>query len=161
MTLAGGRWSIPSEFFGPYLGFNVVSAALILSAIGWPRPTRVLFVLIFGAAALFNGYTAVTDPAAYQTYADTALLDLYRTFIRGSFRDHARAFVLAIAAGQLTVGALLACGGRLRRAGAVGGVVFLGAITPLGVGAAFPAPLIMAVALIVMHRRLAIRAATA
>jgi hypothetical protein len=39
------------------------------------------------------------------------------------------------------------------RVGLFGGVVFLLAITPLGFGPAFPAPLLMAVALVVLAAR--------
>jgi len=55
---------IPAEYVGPYLGSNIVSAALVLAAMKWPRLTHVLFVLIFPAAGLFNIYTVLTQPMA-------------------------------------------------------------------------------------------------
>jgi hypothetical protein len=146
---------ISREFLGPYLGTNIVSAALVFSAIKWPRLTRVLFVVIFVAAGLFNTYTALTQPDVYLDYGDMAVLDVYRQFINGFFSEHTQAIVLAIALGQLSVGALLTGGGHPLRMGVAGGVIFFIAITPLGVGSAFPATLLMAVALIVMQRRLA------
>jgi hypothetical protein len=146
---------IPREFLGPYLGFNIVSAGLVFAAFKWPRLTRVLFVLIFVAAGLFNTYTALTQPEAYLDYGDMAVLDVYRRFIDGFFSEHTQAIVLAIALGQLSVGALLTGNVHLVRMGVAGGVIFFIAITPLGVGSAFPATLLMAVALIVMQWRLA------
>lgn len=145
---------IPPEYLGPYIGSNIVSAALLLSAFKWPRLTRVLFVLIFLAAGLFNMYTALTRPEEYLGYGEMAVLELYRHFIYGFFSEHTQAIVLVIASGQLCVSALLTGSGHLLRLGVAGGVIFLIAITPLGIGSAFPATLLMAAALIVMQRRL-------
>ena len=124
------------------------------SAIKWPRLTRILFVLIFLAASLFNTNTALTQPEVYQTYGDMAVLELYRRFINDFFSEHTQAIVLAIASGQLSIGALLTGSGHMLKMGVVGGIIFLVAITPLGVGSAFPSTLLMATALIVMQRRL-------
>lgn len=121
--------------------------------------TRVVFVLIFLSAGLFNTYTALTEPQAYQTYAEWAVLAFYRNFINGFFSAHTQAIVVAIAVGQLTVAALLTRSGRLLTTGAIGGILFLMAISPLGVGSAFPATLLMAAALVVIQRRLAQRGA--
>ena len=111
-------------------------------------------MLIFVAAGLFNTYTAITQPDVYLDYHDMAVLDVYRRFINGFFSEYTQAIVLSIALGQLSVGALLTGSGHLLRMGVAGGVIFFIAITPLGVGSAFPATLLMAVALIVMQRRL-------
>jgi hypothetical protein len=145
---------IPQEFLIPFLVTNIISAALVFSAIRWPRLTRVLFVLIFGAAGLFNIYTAVTEPQVYQTYKELAVLAFYRNFIDGFFSDHAQLIVLVIAAGQLCIGALLAGNGRVLSLGVLGGTIFLIAIAPLGLGSAFPATILMVGALIIMQRRL-------
>lgn len=146
---------IPREFLGPYLGSNIISTGLVFAAVKWPRLTRVPFVLIFVAAGLFNTYTAHTQPDVYLDYGDMAVLDVYRRFIDGFFSEYTQAIVLAIAVGQLSVGALLTGSGHLLRMGVAGGVIFFIAIAPLGVGSAFPATLLVAVALIVMQWRLA------
>lgn len=145
---------IPAEYIGPYGGSNVFSLALLVLAIKWPRPTRYLFVLVFVAAGMFNTYTALTQPELYLNYAELAVLDIYRKFIDGLFSDYTQTFVLLIAAGQLTVGACLLGSGNLLSLGVAGGIVFFVAICPLGLGSAFPMPLVLAIALLVMKRRL-------
>jgi hypothetical protein len=54
--------------------------------------------------------------------------------------------VIAIAIGQAVIAFLLAANGWPRRLGYVGAIVFLLAIVPLGVGAGFPATILMALA---------------
>ncbi len=142
------------EFLGPYLGSNIISAALVFAAVKWPRVTRVLFVTIFFAAGVFNAYTAITEPEAYMMYADMAVLDVYRNFITGFFGSHTQIIVLTIALGQLGIAALLCGDNRLLKVGVVGGVMFFVAIIPLGMGSAFPASLLMAIAIVLMWRRL-------
>ncbi|HET9985916.1 MAG TPA: hypothetical protein VFQ38_20120 [Longimicrobiales bacterium] len=146
---------IPREDAVPLAVSNGVAFALLGVAVRWPRVARRLFVLLFSGASIFNALTALRDPQIYvRAFGPLAVLEAYRAFISGPFSRHAQAIVLAIAAGQLAVAALLAAGGRYRRLGAVGAVVFLLAITPLGLGSAFPFPLIAIVAILVMDRRL-------
>ena len=145
---------MPPELLGPYLGSNIISAALVVTAVKWPRVTRVLFVIIFLAAGVFNAYTAITEPEAYLMYDDMAVLDVYRNFITGVFSSHAQVIVLAIALGQMSIAALLCGDNRFLKMSVVGGVVFFIAIIPLGVGSAFPSSLLMAIALVLMWRRL-------
>jgi hypothetical protein len=114
----------------------------------------VLFALIFLAAGLFNAYTALREPAAYHAYAEWAVLPFYRRFINGFFSEHTRAIIVVIAVGQLTIAALLTRSDRMRTIGVIGGIIFLAAITPLGIGSAFPSTVLMAAALILMQRRL-------
>jgi len=147
---------IDSEFIGPYIVTNIVSATLILLATKWPRLTRIVFILIFVSAGLFNIYTALTRPEAYHLYGDMVALELYRNFIHGFFKEHTQAIILTIALGQLSVAALLSCKGNLFKLGVVGGIIFFVAIAPLGFGSAFSATLLMALALIVMHQRLVV-----
>jgi hypothetical protein len=144
----------PSEFFVPWLVSNIVSTVLILTALTWPRATRVLFVGIFMLAGLFNIYSGISAPHWYLTYAETAILPIYYQFIVGEFAHHPTAYVVAIGLGQLIVGALLTRDGRLYSLGTIGGVIFMLAITPLGIGSALPAPLLLATALVITGRRL-------
>ncbi len=145
---------LSSEFLGPYLGSNIISATLVVAAVKWPRVTRALFVTIFLSAGVFNAYTAITEPEAYLMYADMAVLDVYRNFITGFFSGHTEIIVFAIAIGQLGVAALLCGGNRFLTIGVGGGVMFFVAIMPLGVGSAFPASLLLAIAIVLMWRRL-------
>jgi phosphate/sulfate permease len=85
--------------------------------------------VLFLAASLVNGWTALVQPGVYLTFS-------------------------AIAAGQLAVGICLGVGGRLLRWGVLGGVVFLVAIAPLGfTGSAFPSTVLMAYRLLLLQVR--------
>jgi len=147
--------TIPPEYLGPFIGSNVVAIALLLVAALWPKVARVLFVVIFIAAGIFNAYTVITEPMAYVVgYGDLAVLKLYQDFIHGVFSQYTTAFVLAIAVGQITVGGLLIAKRPLLTLGVIGGIIFLVAIAPLGVGSAFPFSVFAIAALVVMYRGL-------
>lgn len=145
---------VPPEFLGLYVVSNAVSLALVLSALKWPRVVRVLFVLIFLGAGGFNAFMALSRPEGYLVYGKWALLPAYRAFISGIFSRYTQPIVFAIALGQVAVAVLLAMKGRPLRLGVAGGIIFLLAIAPLGVGSAFPATLLLALALYLVWRRL-------
>ena len=108
--------------------------------------------MMFLGAGIFNAFIAIRQPSMYvDVYGPLAVLELYSSFIYGLFSQYTTAIVLAIAAGQLVVGTLL-----LTRfgVGALGGIIFLVAVAPLGIGSAFPVSLIIAAALFVMWYRL-------
>jgi hypothetical protein len=69
---------------------------------------------------------------------------LYRDFIRGPFAWHAAEIVTAIALAQLVIALLLTRRDAAVVLGLVGASAFLVAIAPLGVAAAFPATLVLA-----------------
>lgn len=142
-----------AEYLGPFIVANIVALLFLAAAINLTRLARVLFVILFLAAGVFNIYTAFTKPQAYLVFGDLAILDVYRNFVHGFFSEHTRGIVVAIATGQLALAALLSTSGRLLRLGAAGAVVFFVAISPLGAGSAFPAPLLLAAAIIVMLQR--------
>lgn len=148
--------NIPDDFQLPYLTTLVVSALLIPLAWHKPKVARILFAVIFIGAAIANTIMVVTEPSQYvDPYRDFALLDLYRDFIDGFFRRYTIPVVVLIAVGQLTVGLLLlARRQQLFNLGFYGAILFFVAISPLGIGAAFPAPLLMAVAIGVLPDRL-------
>jgi hypothetical protein len=145
---------IPQDVLVPYLVTNIISAGLIFLAYRWPRVTRVLFVVIFTAAGLFNIITAIRDPQAYTAFKELAVLAIYKEFIGGFFSEHARVIILIIAVGQLCVGALLLGSGHLFKSGIIGGTIFLVAIAPLGFGSAFPSTILMVGALYITKWRL-------
>lgn len=145
---------VAPEYVVPFVVSNAVAIGLLVAAVFWPKVARVLFVVIFLGAGLFNGFTALTEPEAYLTYADFAVLPIYRNFINGLFSQITVPFILAMAAGQLAVSALLAGKGLLLLLGVVGGIVFFVAIAPLGVGSAFPFSVFTIIALVVMYRKL-------
>lgn len=132
---------------------NLLAVLLLLAC--WKKPAwgRLLFFLLFGWAAWFNSTMALSTPAIYTGYAQYAFFGLYRQFINGFFAEHTPPFVLAIAAGQAGVAVGMLAKGRLFRLGAIGGILFLVSIAPLGIGSAFPATLVMAWAMWMLYRQ--------
>jgi len=147
--------TISPEYLGPYIGSNVVAIALLLVAALWPKVARVLFIVIFLVAGIFNAYSVITQPVAYvEGYGELAVFKLYQDFIFGVFSQYTIAFVLAIAVGQLAIGGLLMAKRPLLTLGVVGGIIFLVAIAPLGAMSAFPFSVFAIAALVVMYRKL-------
>lgn len=132
----------------PYVVLNVLALVLLWLAAKKPRLARWVFGAIFIGAAFVNAYMAAKKPEAYVTsYGPSAWLPVYRDFIYGFFSRATALLVLLVAAGQAVCGVLLFTQ-RLYKLGALGALIFLLAIAPLGFGSAFPLSLIMAVGLI-------------
>ena len=120
------------------------AAAFLVLVWKLPQIARWVTGVGFIVASIVNTSTALTNPHAYVEGFGPFAAWGYRQFIYGPFASHTAAFVLAIAAGQFAVGILAFSGSRF---GSLGAMVFLIAITPLGIGSGFPAPPIMAYAM--------------
>jgi hypothetical protein len=130
----------------PYVVTSAVSLALLVAAWRRPRVGRWAFALLFLGAAVFNAVGALRDPRIYVTGFAPHAIGPFREFIERVVALAPDAFVLAIAVGQFLIGIALASGdGLVLRLGVIGAVVFLVAISWLGVGAAFPTNLVLAV----------------
>lgn len=136
-----------SEYWIPYLISQIVFLFLLFAGLRWFPVGRLLWIIIFLAAGIFNFYTASTQPEAYVMYAEGALLPFYKNFILGDFSRHPDFYVKPIAMGQIFIGLLLMGRDRLFKLGCFGGMIFLVAIAPLGIGSALPATLVGAMAL--------------
>lgn len=138
----------------PLLVSYAFALSLIVVALKWPRVARAFIGLGFVAASCFNVVTVLRDPQAYVEGFGPLAIALYQRFIYGPFAQNPGLFVLPIAVGQLAVGVLvLSRTSRAVQIGLAGGILFLLAITPLGLGSAFPSPLLLAVALALLVRR--------
>lgn len=103
------------------------------------------YAVLFLAAGIFNAVTALRTPAVYVTGFAAHAFPPMREFIERVVALAPDAFVLTIAAGQVLVAFALTLGRWLPLwAGVVGAACFLVAISWLGVGAAFPANLVLA-----------------
>ena len=131
----------------PYIISNIVALVLLYCSSLWPRVSRLIFLLLFGWAGWTNWTTAMSTPQVYEDYANLAFLDLYTDFIRGWFSGHIVEVVGLIAIGQVLIALAMALKGWAFKAGAIGAIIFLVGIGPLGVGSAFPCTLIMAIAM--------------
>lgn len=130
-----------------YIISNVAALVLLYCASAWPRIGRLLFVLLFAWASWTNWGTALRTPEVYLDYANLTFLDLYRQTINGWFSEHITLAVGIIATCQALIAVSMVLKGWIFKAGAAGAILFLVGIAPLGVGAAFPATLIMALAM--------------
>lgn len=133
-------------FWAAYIVSNLIALTLIWSSTKHPGLTRATFSFIFICAAAANTYIAIDSPWAYQDYADSAV-PLYKKFILGAFEAIITPMVLVIAVSQVLIAFSMFFKGKVLIAGCWGGIIFGLCIAPLGLYAAFPATVLMAVAL--------------
>jgi hypothetical protein len=136
-----------------YIVTSVASVMMLVVAWRRPRAGRVLYAVLFFGAGIFNAITAFRAP---QVYIDGFAPHAYppmREFIERVVSLAPDAFVLAIALGQVLVAIALAAGRGLPLfVGVFGATAFLGAISWLGVGAAFPTNLVLAAGVVLLLR---------
>jgi hypothetical protein len=149
---AARRMAYRVEYLVPHLISILIAAAMAVLAHQRPSVGRGLYAALFLWAATVNVRIGLHDPASYQGFAELTLSSTYRAFITGFFARHATEILLAIAAGQAAIGVGLLLRGAIPRFAAVGAVVFMLAILPLGVGSAMPSSLIWAVGAVWLAR---------
>jgi hypothetical protein len=139
-------------YMWPYIGSQLVSVLILWTAVKAPRTARVLLAFLFGIACYVNFGTAIKSPAVYLDYASMAV-PLYARFINGWFKYHTGPVVMAIAAGQGLIAAGMLLSGGWVRMSCIGAILFLMAIAPLGVGAAFPFSVTVSVAAFIIMKK--------
>ena len=139
-------------FLIAYIISNVLAVIFLIASIRFPRFSRLLYAVLFGWASWANWNMAISSPHDYLSYADLTFLPLYKTFIVGWFSEHIRLSVGFIATAQAFVAIALLMKGRIYKLGLVGGILFLIAIIPLGVGSAFPCTLLLALGLVMLRK---------
>jgi len=145
-------WNNPAYVLALIIS-NII--ALIILYFAWSRPgiARFLLFLLFAWAAYTNWNMAMQSPQEYVNFADLAFLGFYKNFIRGWFSQHGAWLIAAIAIGQLLIALAMLWKGWLFRLGTIGGFIFMIAIIPLGVGSAFPFPIITAITFYLLYRK--------
>ena len=143
--------NLPDYWF-PYVITHAVTLVLIFICFRWPKIGKAAWGVIFILAGIFNIFTVIKNPDAYLGYRDHAA-EFYKFFIDGVFNSFTVFIVSLIAAGQILVGFFLLRKGKIFLLGILGGIVFLIAIAPLGVGSAFPSTLLMAFSLVLLYFR--------
>ncbi|HMS55819.1 MAG TPA: hypothetical protein PKA27_10495 [Fimbriimonadaceae bacterium] len=146
---------LPAQHVIPYLMSLAVGSLMLVLSIGRPHWCRWMLVALFAYAAPYNGWLAMSRPEEYVGFAQLAIIPLVAEYVRGPFKEHAPAIIGAIAVGQALIAGLMGLGGRCFTIGAIGAVVFLLAISPLGVGSALPFSFIVGLAAIFTSSRLA------
>ena len=141
------------EWLAPHL--ISIAVAVLMALAAWKRPNlgRALFAALFLWAAVVDARVALRDPGVYLDYAKLTDSPTYRAIIEGPFARHITAYVLIIALGQLCIGIGMLLRGAATRTAALGAMVFLLALAPLGVGSAFPATAILACGALLLLRR--------
>jgi len=140
------------EYLFPWLLSNTISLILIGVCYKWSRAGNIIWAFVFFLAGLFNGFTSIQNPEAYQIYA-TSSVPLYRDIIHGIFAENTELIVLFIAITQLLISVILFVRGSLYKIALIAAIVFFVSISPLGIGSAFPAPLLMAISMLLLYRR--------
>lgn len=134
-----------------YLSCNALAIFMIWISRTRPPLARMILLLLFLFAAGFNAYTALNAPWNYQDFADSAT-PFYKRFILGAFIPIITPMVLTIAVCQLLIALAMTTRGQLFQVGCWAGIIFLIAIAPLGLYAAFPMPLLLAWAMLRLLR---------
>jgi len=140
------------EYWLPFTVTHVITLSLIFFCYKWPKIGKVAWGIIFILAGIFNIYTGISNPQAYVDYGSQAV-DLYKRFIYGVFSSYTSLIVSLIALGQILIGIFLFMKRTLFLLGILGGIIFLLAISPLGIGSAFPSTLLMAISLVLLYIR--------
>jgi len=139
----------------PYIITNLISIGLIYLAYRYPKACIISFMIIFFFAAIVNTIIVFTNPDAYiKGFGSTAYLDFYKRFIYEEFKLRTQLYVLLISIFQIIISfSLISRFWLIFSLGVNGGIIFLLAIAPLGVGSAFPSTILMAIAMYIMRRR--------
>lgn len=132
---------------------NGIALIMLLLAIKWPKASKIAFLVLFGWASWTNFRVSTHSPEMYLEYGDLAWSAWYRQFINGWFAGHIKLAVGSIAACQGLIAISMLFKGWIFRLGAIGAIIFLVAILPLGVGAGFPCTAIAAVAMYITLKR--------
>lgn len=130
-----------------YIISNTVALIMLWAAWKKPRILRWMFFLLFAWASFTNWNEAIVAPQFYLDYARLTFSGLYRDIIQGWFSWQITLVVGFIATCQALIAISMLLNGWILKTGAIGAIVFLLAIAPLGVGAAFPCTVLMAVAM--------------
>lgn len=128
-----------------YIISNVISLLILLTSWKYYRISRLMFFIVFAWASWTNWNESIVAPQFYLDYAGLAFSDLYRGFILGWFSRHITMAVGFIATCQALVAIAMLLKGWIFKIGAIGAIIFLLAIAPLGVGSAFPCTVILAI----------------
>src|SRR5688572_24046927 len=137
------------EYLVPY--FISQAASLIILIAAWKRTrwARWLFSALFLWASATNMYIGLTDTDSYLDNARFAI-PLYQDLINGWFSHYIHIVIPLIAVGQFFISAGILLHGWWVRFACIGSIIFFLSISPLMVGSAFPFPLTVSIAILLI-----------
>ncbi|MEO6914930.1 MAG: hypothetical protein ABI151_04090 [Chitinophagaceae bacterium] len=134
-----------------YIVVNVGAIVILVAAFRSPKLARILLSAIFlwGCWAILKmAYSSPRDILSFEA----PTIKLYRNLFTGWFSQHIQLVAVVVGFLHGFVAFSLLLKGHIYRIGLIMGAIFLIIISPFGQGAAFPCPLILAVAMIVLLR---------
>lgn len=123
---------------------NAFAVVLFALALYRPNAARKIVGTGFILAGVVNCWFGLRDPQAYVRAFAPQATKVYHDFILSAFAQNPARLVLQLAGVQFVIGALVLTRDPWVKLGLVAMIEFLIAISPLGRGSAFPAPLILA-----------------
>jgi len=141
------------QYFLPYIISNLLFLLCLIVAVKRTIWARIFLAIVFLWASYTNFTTAISNPEIYLEYGGLTPLPLYREFINGFFALHIKFLVSTVAVGEFFVFVGLILNNGWVKSACIGGIIFGLAISPLGVGSAFPATVLMAMAFWVLFRK--------
>jgi hypothetical protein len=145
-----------STYLVGYIISNIIGFVILMAAIKKPYLARLMFVILFSWASTANYTTAHNNPEEYLNYAHTAI-KWYRDFINGWFSNHVTSMVTLIALGECLIAIGMMLHGWWVRLACIGAIIFLTAIAPLGIYAAFPFSITVSLAAFFIMKKNAVR----
>jgi hypothetical protein len=136
----------------PYIISNIIFLLTIVAALKKPMWARIFLAGLFLWASYINSKSVIISPEIYLDYARLTPVPFYSEFINGYFSRHITECILFVAAGEFLIFLGLLLHNRWVKLACIGGIIFGLAIAPLGVGSAFPATVLMAIAFLILYK---------
>ena len=130
-----------------YIISNIIAILMLWASWKHSRLLRFMLLIVFVWASWTNWNEAIVAPQFYMDSATLPFSGFSRHILHGWFSKHITLVVGFIATYQALIAVSMLLKGWIFEMGIIGGIVFLLAIAPLGVGAAFPCTVILAIAL--------------
>ena len=137
------------EYLVPYLISQAASLIILIAAWKRTRLARWLFSVLFLWASATNMYMGLTDPDSYLNNAQFAI-PLYQDFINGWFSHYNRIILPLIAVGQFFIAIGMLLHSWWVKLACIGSIIFLLSISPLMIGSAFPFPITVSIAAVLI-----------
>lgn len=140
-----------ANLFSPaFFVINGICLLILVFSFFRPAQAAIALGLVFILTAVVNVVVLVARPEAFLELSAVAVYEWYVRTINESFRLHEQTIVLTISLAQLLIALGLFSRGSWRLAALFCALIFFWAIAPFGAGAAFPAPIILSGACLVI-----------